>query len=157
MNLTFRQDARDDAVHSAASIWARATAMRDGLQRPAPAEDKIPGIRSALAVAGASLHVAERWPDDVGFAVLVPNGRALELRYLGADPEAWGTGVGGGILEYVEGRARSAGFDELTLWVLEDNERAIGVYERSGWRRTPDMKSQLESRRTECRLHKALN
>ncbi|MDR2997078.1 MAG: GNAT family N-acetyltransferase [Microbacterium sp.] len=156
MNLTFRQDARDEAVRSAASIWARAVARRDGLKQPAAAEDKIPGIRSALAVDGASLHVAERWPDGVGFAVLVPDGRTLELRYLGVDPDAWGTGVGGSILEHVADRAHGAGFDELTLWVLEDNARAIGVYERSGWRRTPDVKSQLESRRTECRLQKSL-
>lgn len=143
-------------MHSAASIWARATARRDGLAQPAAAEDKVPGIRSALAVDGASLHVAERWPDGVGFAVLVPGGRTLELRYLAMDPDSWGSGVGGRVLEYIEDHARNSAYDEPSLWVLEDNARAIGVYERSGWQRTPDVKSQLESRRTERRLRMPL-
>jgi RimJ/RimL family protein N-acetyltransferase len=48
--------------------------------------------------------------------------------------------------------ADAAGSTVIELWVLEDNQRAIAVYERAGWRATDNVKSQLDSRRTERRL-----
>nr|WP_232528556.1 GNAT family N-acetyltransferase [Microbacterium sp. MAH-37] len=100
--------------------------------------------------------MAEQWPDGVGFAVLVPDGRALELRYLAVDPDAWGTGVAGSVLDHVAGHARASNYDELTLWVLEDNDRAISVYARSGWQSTTDVKPHPDSGRTERRLQLTL-
>lgn len=140
------------AILEAARIWATATARRDGLGEPAPAERKLPGLQAALAVPGASLHMATREHRPVGFLVLVPSDSRLELRYLGVAPSAWGTGVAVRLLAHVARVAKTGGFDAAELWVLADNERAIGVYVRAGWVLTPDVKSQIDTRRTEKRL-----
>jgi ribosomal protein S18 acetylase RimI-like enzyme len=47
---------------------------------------------------------------------------------------AWGRGAGRRLLDRLEEALRSAGFDEATLWVLEDNPRARRFYEAAGWR-----------------------
>ena len=46
---------------------------------------------------------------------------------------AWGRGAGRRLLDRLEEALRSAGFDEATLWVLEDNPRARRFYEAAGW------------------------
>ncbi|WP_141782502.1 GNAT family N-acetyltransferase [Nocardioides albertanoniae] len=48
------------------------------------------------------------------------------------------------------------GVTTLELWVLQDNARAIAFYERSGWRTSADLKSQVDSRRIERRLERIL-
>ena len=151
-NLAISQEHSDDALRVAATIWARATARRDRLSDVPAAADKLPGLLSALEATGASLHLAREGAQHVGFALLVPAGDSLELRYLGVDPAVWGRGIGGHVLDYVADQARTARFDAVTLWVLEDNLRAIAIYERSGWQKTPGVKSQIASRRTECHL-----
>jgi GNAT superfamily N-acetyltransferase len=54
------------------------------------------------------------------------------------DPDNWGCGIGrrlhDGVLEHL--RARGQGV--VALWVLEANTRARSMYERWGWRSTPD-------------------
>lgn len=62
-----------EAMLQAARIWAAATARRDGLSEPGAAERKLPGLQSALAAPGASLHIASREHGPVGFLVLVPS------------------------------------------------------------------------------------
>ncbi|MEU8244286.1 GNAT family N-acetyltransferase [Actinoplanes missouriensis] len=62
------------------------------------------------------------------------------LVYLAADPDARGGGVGGRLLAHVDELARSAGRSELSLWVIDDNARALAVYERAGWVRTDELK-----------------
>ena len=141
-----------DALLTAARIWAAATALRDGLSEPVPAERKLPGIRAALTAPGASLHMATRGHIRVGFVVLVPSDSRLELRYLGVTPSAWGDGVAGELLDHVTSCAATGGFDAAELWVLADNDRAIAVYVRAGWVLTTDVKSQIDTRRTETRL-----
>nr|BFE73485.1 hypothetical protein GCM10020092_067860 [Actinoplanes digitatis] len=69
----------------------------------------------------------------MGFALFAPRARTLELFYLAVDPGDWGTGVGTRLLRGVAEHARAIGRERLELWVIADNERAIAVYERSGW------------------------
>ncbi|HEX6874373.1 MAG TPA: GNAT family N-acetyltransferase [Nocardioidaceae bacterium] len=141
-----------DDEWAAASIWAAATARRDDLPSPVPAETKLRGIQQTLMLAGASLHLAWRGSNPCGFAVLLPTGTSLEIRYLAVASDAWGTGVGLDLLSHVLEHARVNGFATIDLWVIDTNTRAIGLYERGGWLRTDDLKSQIETRRIERRF-----
>jgi hypothetical protein len=48
----------------------------------------------------------------------------------------------------------TGGLEAIDLWVLADNERAVAVYVRAGWAVTADVKSQVDTRRTEVRLER---
>jgi GNAT superfamily N-acetyltransferase len=151
---------RDDSAagqRTAASIWARATAERDNLAAPASIEEKLPGIQHRLSADAGSLHIAYCDGNAAGFAILVTRAAVLELVYLAVVPEAWGSGIGRGLLAYVDDQARATGAGSLELWVIDDNERALRVYERSGWVRTEDLKTQIATGRRERRLEKVLS
>lgn len=152
MNIEILEEDSPEALLEAAQIWAAATARRDGLSEPAPLERKVPGLRTALTSPGASLSIARCERIPVGFVVLIPCILGLEVRYLGVAPSTWGQGVGAQLLDHVTSRARAAGIDSAELWVLADNERAIAAYLRAGWVLTSDVKSQVDTRRTEKRL-----
>ena len=152
LSIEIVEDPSPEALLAAAQIWAAATARRDGLSEPVAPERKLPGLRTALAVPGARLHLATQGDLPVGFVVLVPSGSRLELRYLGVTPSAWGDGVATQLLDHVTSCATRGGFDAAELWVLADNDRAIAVYMRAGWVLTSDTKSQIDTQRTETRL-----
>ncbi|GID97524.1 GNAT family N-acetyltransferase [Amorphoplanes digitatis] len=141
-----------DAVSESAAIWARAKARRDGDPEPATVEETAPGIRRRLDLAGARLLLARRDGRPVGFALFAPRARTLELFYLAVDPGDWGTGVGTRLLRGVAEHARAIGRERLELWVIADNERAIAVYERSGWAGTAEVKRDPASGRLERRF-----
>jgi ribosomal protein S18 acetylase RimI-like enzyme len=141
-------------VQESAVIWARAKARRDQDPEPATAEDTMPGIRRRLAIDGATLLLARRDGDPVGFTLVAPRARTLEVFYLAVDPDAWGGGVASELLLRAEAHARAIGRDTLELWVINDNERAIGVYERSGWLGTEEVKRDTSSGRLERRFLK---
>jgi GNAT superfamily N-acetyltransferase len=63
--------------------------------------------------------------------------RAHLLR-LYVDPECWGGGIGRKPHDAAIDRLRSTGHGVVALWVLEANARARSMYERWGWRPTPD-------------------
>ncbi|MET8152725.1 GNAT family N-acetyltransferase [Actinoplanes sp. NPDC049668] len=146
------EDRGTDAVNGSAAIWARAKALRDGDPEPASVEETAPGIRRRLALPGARLLLARRDGRPVGFALVAPRARTLELFYLAVDPGAWGAGVGTRLLRGVAEHARAIGRERLELWVIADNERAIGVYERSGWVGTEQVKRDPASGRLERRF-----
>ncbi|MFT3853107.1 MAG: GNAT family N-acetyltransferase [Ilumatobacteraceae bacterium] len=156
MSLRIVHDHSDAALATAADIWAAATARRDGLAEPRPAVEKLHGLRSALGNHGAALHLAVRGDEHVGFVVLITTGHTTEVRYLAVTPTAWGDGVATRLLDHVARHADAAGSTVVELWVLDDNERAITVYLRAGWATTDNVKTQLDSRRTERRLERLL-
>lgn len=55
-----------------------------------------------------------------------------EVYAIYVEPESWSRGVGRRLWQVEEARLRSAGFREVTLWVLASNERARRFYERAG-------------------------
>ena len=57
-----------------------------------------------------------------------------ELVALYLAPESFGAGIGKALLARAVAGMRSQGFLQATLWVLEDNARAIHFYRREGWR-----------------------
>jgi ribosomal protein S18 acetylase RimI-like enzyme len=48
-------------------------------------------------------------------------------------PDAWGLGFGEALMRAALARLRSGGSAEVVLWVIEENRRAIGFYERLGF------------------------
>ena len=48
-------------------------------------------------------------------------------------PMSWGSGVAGPLMAACVLHLREAGFNEAVLWVLRDNPRARGFYEKAGW------------------------
>ena len=144
-------DGGTNARLSAAGMWARATALRDGLPDAASAGDKLPGIEAGLANAGAQLLLARTASKPVGFAVVVPRDITIEVLYLAVDPGLWGQGVARTLLDFIRRQALQSRKD-LELWVIADNERAVKTYERAGWTRTPDLKVRNDSGRVEGRF-----
>ena len=141
-----------DSAMEAALIWARARARRDKEPEPATGENTMPGIQRRLSLDGAKLLLARRDGRTVGFALLAPRARTLEVFYLAVDPLAWGIGVASRLLLSVEKHAQDIGRDILELWVINDNERAIRAYERSGWLGTDAVMRDAASGRIERRF-----
>jgi ribosomal protein S18 acetylase RimI-like enzyme len=49
-------------------------------------------------------------------------------------PEEWGLGIGEALMREAMARLRDGGWVEVVLWVLDRNLRAVGLYERLGFR-----------------------
>jgi ribosomal protein S18 acetylase RimI-like enzyme len=82
----------------------------------------------------------------VGFASTGPSRDedALgEVYAIYVDPDAWSTGAGRALMAVAE-EALAAEYSAALLWVLEDNPRARGFYERAGW--APDGVRKAEER-----------
>jgi GNAT superfamily N-acetyltransferase len=84
------------------------------------------------------LYVAERGATIVGFAGGGPARRPtdnglFELYLLNVDPAHWMGGAGSLLLEVFTAWAIAQGATELVLWVVAENARARGFYERRGW------------------------
>ena len=58
---------------------------------------------------------------------------AAELMTLYALPEVWGRGVGKALWEADLGALLERGYREVTLWVLDGNERALRFYKAAGF------------------------
>lgn len=56
-----------------------------------------------------------------------------ELYAIYVAPEHWGAGHGRVLMEHGLEELRRQGFEEATLWVLDDNPRARRFYEAAGW------------------------
>jgi GNAT superfamily N-acetyltransferase len=60
-------------------------------------------------------------------------GRVAELYALYVHPAWWSTGTGRALMDRVLAKVSGAGYQSITLWVLEDNARARRFYERAGF------------------------
>jgi ribosomal protein S18 acetylase RimI-like enzyme len=96
---------------------------------------------AAQAAQGGGVLVARSGPELVGFCQYGPSpdeedrGVAVgHIHRLYIHPGAQGRGVGRALLEHAVNRLSSTGARDLTLWVLENDPRARGFYERLGWR-----------------------
>ncbi|MDQ3938372.1 MAG: GNAT family N-acetyltransferase [Chloroflexota bacterium] len=56
-------------------------------------------------------------------------------------PDCWDRGVGRNLLAHAERDLREHGYDEATLWVLADYERARRFYEAAGWQTDGSVKT----------------
>ncbi len=144
-------------VEQAAAIWARARARRDGDPAPATLAETVPGIRRRLSLDGAQLFVAHRDGRPVGFTLFAPRAMTLEVFYLAVDPDAWGSGVARRLLLSAADHARDIGRDTLELWVIDDNHRAIRLYEGAGFVGTDEVSQDPTSGRAERRYLRSVH
>ncbi|MDH5614925.1 MAG: GNAT family N-acetyltransferase, partial [Acidimicrobiia bacterium] len=59
---------------------------------------------------------------------------AGELYAMYVEPDHWDGGFGRCLLLGAEDRFRASGYENASLWVLRDNQRARRFYEIGGWR-----------------------
>lgn len=93
--------------------------------------------RRHLANAGATVLVAVSGHELLGSAlVFFRRGSMLARLYsIAAAPAARGRGIGARLLAAAEDAARARGCRTLRLEVRVDNDAAVALYERSGYRR----------------------
>ena len=70
--------------------------------------------------------------EEDGVALGVAGIEGCWLHGLYVDPDAWGTGVAGALVDAA--LAALPDCPEVKLWVLEENRRARRFYEKRGWR-----------------------
>lgn len=64
------------------------------------------------------------------------------LLHLYVDPDEWGRGIGRTLLEIGQRWLRRSGAVTAELWMFDGNDRAGGLYERSGWEATGETRSE---------------
>jgi GNAT superfamily N-acetyltransferase len=96
--------------------------------------------RKLIVKPGRVLLVADDLDGSIsGFCDLIPSRDAdakpttAEITAIYVSPDKWGQGIGQELLNAAEARARGDGFSELSLWVLEANQRARAFYEKFGF------------------------
>ena len=96
--------------------------------------------RFLAGIAGEVNLVAERDGEIVGWGCHGPFRAGevrtgdLELYALYVAPESYSSGIGRALIEESVRRGTTAGHARMYLWVLKENARARGFYERSGFR-----------------------
>jgi len=105
--------------------------------------DELDAVRRAE---NSAMIVAESGDGLVGYVELTGGtfrrNRATAYLVIGVLAEASGQGVGTGLLAEAKRWAASVGLHRLELTVMAHNHRAIGLYERMGFR--------VEGRRSQC-------
>jgi GNAT superfamily N-acetyltransferase len=146
-NFSVRPAELEDAegfVRAHESAWDGTIGVVVGrpLAELAPFEERVARYRAGLAEPPPDVGawVAERGGEIVGIAVR----SGCELRDLYVVPEAWGTGVGSGLMDAALAAMRAGECGEASLWVGEANARARRFYEREGWQSSGETRvSQL--------------
>jgi ribosomal protein S18 acetylase RimI-like enzyme len=124
----------------------------DGLK----VDDRLEQHRRSLKEQRADWRtwLAEDGGRVVGFAVTGPSEDAdaerttAEVYAIYLEPERVGTGLGRDLFSHAVTDLRERGFDVITLWVLETNERARRFYEAAGWK--PD--GTITTERVDCEM-----
>lgn len=148
-------------VDRAAIIWARATAARDNDPDVATLDEARPVISKVLDSSEQALLAIAETTDGttVAFGAIAPmpgDGTVAELYYFGVDPDHWGKGAAAELLAGIAALLRERGFDAAELAVYSDNDRAVQLYERLGWRRVGAPVPNERSGRPEQRYRLAL-
>jgi ribosomal protein S18 acetylase RimI-like enzyme len=102
----------------------------EGLARP---DDEW---QSRAAATDSVTFVAERTDGFVGMGSVgpAPDRPGIAAIYgMWVAPEARGEGIGGSLMDALEGWAREAGYGDIGLGVTMTNERAIGLYGAKGY------------------------
>ena len=95
--------------------------------------------RQNLLAADTSTWVAQESDATVGWISVGPSRdtdagiSTGEIWAVYVAPGCWGKGMGRSLCEHAEQHLREEGFMEVTLWVLEHNERAVKFYESNGF------------------------
>ena len=144
-------------------LWQRAAVRPDG--RPAPeldaptAEGKLAhGIRrlTHLGDTLVGMAIGQQAVEGIGVGDPPPVPGLLHVSLVATDPGREGWGIGTAVLCDVLDRGRAQGFERAQLWVLEDNPRARGIYERFGFTITPEHPRTDEARERVLRYERRL-
>jgi ribosomal protein S18 acetylase RimI-like enzyme len=107
--------------------------------------------RKLILQPGRVLLVADDLDGSIrGFCALIQSRDAdakstiAEIAAIYVSPDDWGQGIGQKLLSAAVSRALGNGFSELTLWVLDANQRARRFYEKFGF--APDGSTKEEDR-----------
>jgi ribosomal protein S18 acetylase RimI-like enzyme len=115
------------------------------------ARDRADRWRDHLAAASSLTLVAEVNGCIAGFVDLgacrdedISPETVGEITAIYVRPESWGLGIGEALMRDALARLRNRGSVEVALWVIQENRRAVGFYERLGFRtdgavRIPEM------------------
>jgi GNAT superfamily N-acetyltransferase len=106
-----------DGLEQRTNMWRELTGDPDKLILLA--ED------SEQNIVGLSLLAPSRDPDAI------PN--TVEVAAIYVHPEKWRKGIGRALLSASLDQLRKCGYDQVTLWVLEGNQRARSFYESFGF------------------------
>jgi GNAT superfamily N-acetyltransferase len=121
-----------DRVLDGLSLDARERDWREWLDEGGARAFTLVAERDRRIVAFCTIEMPARAEDEPGDVAAIPA--------LYAHPDAFGTGVGGALMDAAIDVMRDAGSCEAVLWMLEGNRRAAAFYERQGWRRDGGMR-----------------
>ncbi len=103
-----------------AEMWARITSRADGNRRGVLVAEDETAVEAFVAF-GPTRDEGED-PDQVG-----------EIAAIYAAPGAWSTGCGRALMAAALHALARAGYQEVSLWVLDANARARRFYEAAGF------------------------
>lgn len=150
MGEVYRQANLDDllgltALEEAANLLALGHVFPAD-RYPFPTDDVLARWVLVLAEPGATVMVVDADDRVDGSYEDGGSGRlaaftaydATSLRHLAVDPAYWGRGLAAAGVDLALAAIRSGGAPEATLWCLQENHRARGLYEHLGWQVTPE-------------------
>jgi ribosomal protein S18 acetylase RimI-like enzyme len=121
--------------------WQRMIAAVARHPRPAAGTGAAPGIVGYASFGPERDVLRTPWPHPRTAAGT--EGRVAELYALYVRPAWWSTGTGRALMDQVLARVSAAGYQCITLWVLEDNARARRFYEQAGFAPDDDARHLL--------------
>jgi ribosomal protein S18 acetylase RimI-like enzyme len=129
----------------ALTVWRRANIARGNPPSPA----RIVRIAEKLADAEACVVVGVQDGNVVAMALAEPvrerhgagavRPDAGHVSMVFVDPDYWGRGVGGALVDALHGLMRRRGWRVASLWTRSRNQRARRLYEGRGYRLTADV------------------
>jgi GNAT superfamily N-acetyltransferase len=122
---TYRGVFPDEVLDGPELAASRLRGWRRLLGEPGPQDVNLVAEADGGRIVGL-LHAGPALDEGVG-----PTTAQITMIY--AAPDAWGTGVGRGLMTAGLERLRTAGYVDVTLWVLDSNSRARRFYERAGF------------------------
>jgi len=100
------------------------------------------GVGLRRPIGDAFTRVAEIDDDFAGYCYVAapareaePGARTAELVAMYVASAHWRHGVGTALMDAALDRLAELPYDGAFLWTFKENDRAIGFYERHGWRR----------------------
>jgi len=116
-----------DDVLASMDVAARIERYRERIGKPSQFE-------SLLVLDGAAIvGYTSIGPYRIGQHEGVLSRRVGEVVAIYVDPPRWGTGAGRALMDAAVARLAARGFASVRLWVLADNHRARGFYQRVGF------------------------
>ena len=143
LELAFRPATQRD-IKEMSVLSDRARAKRDQQPHSSTTTDNLEPARISERIRrpGAWTYLAYDGSRLVGFDAGDPTSTeerdafvegSEHLGMLMVDPEYWGRGIGGQLLDWVAEHTRGKDAKHIELWTQKDNVRARTLYERKGY------------------------